>query len=236
MGVSTLIWEGMEDGEIDGNDNLIISTKESEVEKKYVAKVEGLIPTTKKNLVVIEGTNKEQSGYNPPLLNPHHALPLEAQVQLDQDPVRLSWLEYLLEFLSSQGAPLQCSPTVPGLGPSRHPLDLYLLYQEVGRQGGFYSCSKHSWKVVAERMDVPKAKSFLLRKIYNNILRAFEESDRQPGSTSTTGLNNFQPFLEETPGNSSEGGKCGGVKGRLGLKGQRVSVKERLGNKSRENF
>eukprot|EP00092_Neocalanus_flemingeri_P031573 GFUD01034288.1.p1 GENE.GFUD01034288.1~~GFUD01034288.1.p1 ORF type:complete len:265 (-),score=69.99 GFUD01034288.1:160-954(-) len=70
-------------------------------------------------------------------------LDLQAQIDLDNNPVRLNWLHHLLDFMAARGTPITCSPTIPTAvshtpqpPTTKQPLDLYSLYQITRAQAG----------------------------------------------------------------------------------------------------
>ena len=113
-----------------------------------------------------------------------NVLDLQAQISLDNNPVRIRWINHLIDFMTRRGTPIINSPTIPipvvhctDTVTIKKALDLFSLYQNTMDQaGGFDGCNdSKSWKAVAVRLAVPQSKAFVLRSIYFKYLLPLEE-------------------------------------------------------------
>lgn len=107
---------------------------------------------------------------------------LKVLVDLDHDPVRLTWLVDYTKFMAKMGKPLTQCPSM-----YKEPLDLYRLYHVVQIEGGFEKVTmSKSWKNISQRMTKNFRQPYLwrlLQKQYVKYLLAFETYDqiqRQP--------------------------------------------------------
>jgi len=157
-----------------------------------------------------------QAGYNFPVLNPNplnfppppiheqarggvsvapdekeilesKGFDLRRQFDLDDNPVRKSWLIKYMEFQANRGTPLTSCPAM-----YREPLDLFKLFHVVMEEGGFANCSvKKAWKKVCVKMTANHRQPFLwrlLQKLYRKLLLQFENFETgRPEDLSRTG-------------------------------------------------
>lgn len=160
------------------------------------------------------GSNKQSSGKK---FIKYDTLDVKSQFDINRHPLRLKWLQQLMDFMKKRGTPIINSPTVPTSVrlntnddlSTQTPLDLWSLHTNVVEEE-YASNSKEldneGWKKVAARMKVPISKSFALRGIYRQYLRPFAkrslEHQETQFSPSQTQLNKtttkvFDPVKKE---------------------------------------
>ena len=111
-------------------------------------------------------------------------LDLQAQVELDNNPERLSWLRNLLKFMEERGTPITKSPSVPDDSSPGRALDLYCLFKlTMIEAGGMRQCNDSGgWSDIARRMEFPRERSYMLPTLYQKFLLPFEEHQKQEAS------------------------------------------------------
>jgi len=135
---------------------------------------------------------------------------LESQFNIDKNPERLEWLQCYLVFMQERGTPVTQSPTIPDSVDSaanmKIPLDLYKLFHLTNAQGGMKAGSESKngkWKTIARNLGFPVAKTFILKKIYSQYLRPYEEHmSKKTLSNLNTSFDNLErerKFLLPTP-------------------------------------
>merc|ERR1719153_526264 len=71
---------------------------------------------------------------------------LRIQFDIDNNPVRQTWLPKYMDFQASRGDPLIICPAL-----YKEPLDLFKLFKAVLDEGGFHNCNaKKCWKKIGE--------------------------------------------------------------------------------------
>jgi len=179
MNLVKVVEDEKEEGEIDDND-AAISTELS-------------IKASTKLLEL--GSSREKTSFSPKArsVSPgcSNGMDIQAQFDLDPNPIRVNWLNNLLKFMAERGTPITFSPIIPtSVSVSteskvqKQPLDLYSLFHyaknlaSAGRAVGG-DINKSMWKAIAARMKVPVQKAFVLRSIYQECLLPFEESQKK---------------------------------------------------------
>jgi len=105
---------------------------------------------------------------------------LRIQFDIDNNPVRQTWLLKYMDFQASRGDPLIICPAL-----YKEPLDLFKLFNAVLDEGGFHNCNaKKCWKKIGERMTTNHKQPQLwrlLQKMYRRLLLQFETSEAGGG-------------------------------------------------------
>eukprot|EP00092_Neocalanus_flemingeri_P044201 GFUD01048919.1.p1 GENE.GFUD01048919.1~~GFUD01048919.1.p1 ORF type:complete len:242 (+),score=80.68 GFUD01048919.1:48-728(+) len=176
-----------EEGEIDDNDNKVEASNVPALVKNPQLKTYQKQSATHNPQPVhlIPGESSRQPAHRKIVsFGTSNMVDLQAQIDLDSNPVRLNWLHQLLDFMAARGTPITYSPTIPTAvnhcpesSTTKQPLDLHSLYQNTRAQaGGLTSCTESKgWKAVAVRMNVPLQKAFVLRHTYEHFLFPLEE-------------------------------------------------------------
>jgi len=105
---------------------------------------------------------------------------LRIQFDIDNNPVRQTWLLKYMDFQASRGDPLIICPAL-----YKEPLDLFKLFNAVLDEGGFHNCNaKKCWKKIGERVTTNHKQPQLwrlLQKMYRRLLLQFETSEAGGG-------------------------------------------------------
>ncbi|KAJ9582188.1 hypothetical protein L9F63_003475, partial [Diploptera punctata] len=89
------------------------------------------------------------------------------------DIKKLDWLRDFHKFMHQQGRPFNVCTTV-----SKKPVDIYELYMQVKKRGGFSKITKVKiWREIARSLGITPTKGTVpgIKKIYNDNIRPFEE-------------------------------------------------------------
>eukprot|EP00092_Neocalanus_flemingeri_P017582 GFUD01019023.1.p1 GENE.GFUD01019023.1~~GFUD01019023.1.p1 ORF type:complete len:322 (-),score=86.73 GFUD01019023.1:102-1067(-) len=247
-----------EEGEIDDNDNKMDTSDVPVPDQKpnsnlITYHIKSVQPNLHPIHLISEGSAGQLAHRIVSWPGTSKELDLQAQIDLDNNPVRLNWLHHLLDFMAARGTPITCSPTIPTAvshtpqpPTTKQPLDLYSLYQITRAQaGGLAGCTEtKGWKAVAIEMNVPIQKSFVLRQIYQKFLLPFEELENNQERMArlptplTAGFqsSSFQSFLPGEGrrfdvGQRGRGGvRRGNLKKKVGFKTNYLMIKRKGGN------